>query len=187
MDETLRRDLALERLACLAAVMADAQAPAGQQRGRKDAEVRRFDGAGAHRQDAHAARDVGGRVLPGFEQLVQPLSQRADLFGQHAGLEIGDQAVHGEQCTQLVGAEPEPGQLPERAVGHLVIEAVGFLVAVEGDRRVEAVAQVFEVALEGGARDLERVQELLGADVAPRLQQLLDAVEAFQAFHGEAF
>ena len=114
-----------------------------------------LDRAGAHAEHADAARDVVGGVLARFEQLLEALAQRGDQLRQHAGLQVGDQLVHGEQRAQLLGVEPQARQLPERAVLDLVVEAVGLLLAVVEDRGVEAVAQVVEVALERGAGDFE--------------------------------
>ena len=186
VDEALRRDLALERVAVLATRVAELEAAACEQRGREHAEVAGLDRAGAHAEHADPVGDVVGGVLARFEQFLESLAQRRHQFRQHARLQVGDQLVHRQQRAQLLGVEPQAGQLPERAVLDLVVEAVGLLVTVVEDRGVEAVAQVVEVALERGARDFELLHELLGAHEAARLQQLLDPVEAFEAFHGSA-
>ena len=104
--------------------MADAQPLAREQRGREDPEVLGLDGAGAHRQDAHATGDLGGGVLAGIEQCVQAFPQRADQLGKDPGLEIGDQAVHGEQCAQFAGAETAYSVFPLTYVPEAILMRV---------------------------------------------------------------
>ena len=48
---------------------------------------------------------------------------------------------------------------------------------------MQPVAQVFHVALEGGARDVEFVEEDLDRHQAALVQHLVDAVETFGAVH----
>jgi len=50
--------------------------------------------------------------------------------------------------------------------------------AIPDDRRIESVAQVFHVALEGGARDGQCLEKHLQRHDAALMQQLVDAVNA---------
>ena len=186
VHEPLWRHVALEHLAVLPPLVTQVQAPACQHGGRQRAEVCRYHAARAHRQDPDASRDVFGRVLAAFEQALEALAQRRDHFAEHARLQVAEQAVHREQRLQLIGREPEAGQLPQLAVCNLGIESVGLLLPVEDDRRMHAVAQVFEVALERGARHAKFGHEILRAHVAAAAQQVLDLVKALGAFHGES-
>ena len=98
---------------------------------------------------------------------------------------VGEQVLHGEQGVDFRGVEPQAGQF-ELAAGRAVafIVAVAAGVAVPGDGRVEAIAQVFEVALDGGGRDFQRFDEDLKRDDAAFGDELVDFVEAFGAIHG---
>ena len=183
VHEPLRRHLTVEHLAVLPTLVTQLEALAREHRRGDRAEVGRSHAPRSHRQDLDAPRDVLCRMLARIEQALQPLAQRRDQFTEHARLQVAEQAVHRQQRLQLVRREPEARQLPQLAVGDGGIEAVGFLVAVVHDRRVHAIPQVLEVALEGRARDAEFFQEVLRADEVAAPQQVLDLVEAFGPFH----
>ncbi len=61
----------------------------------------------------------------------------------------------------LRGIEPEPRQLEARAGLRLEGEAVAAVVRVVLDGRVVVVAQLLEIALEGGEGDLQLAQEIV--------------------------
>ena len=104
---------------------------------------------------------------------------------QHARLQVGEQRIHRQQRLYFAGIEPQARQLKLLgAVLDLVAIAAPF--AVPDDRRREAVAQVFEVALEGRRRHLERVEKLLAADDALVAQQLVDEMKTFGTIHGDS-
>ena len=66
-------------------------------------------------------------------------------------------------------------------------KAIGVVIAVVDDGRIHAVAQVLQVALERGARDLQLSLQGLKRHPAARLDQQLDPVKAFSAVHGLAY
>jgi hypothetical protein len=72
-----------------------------------------------------------------------------------------------QQAVQLALVEPQAGQFVLLAAV-LGTEAVGVEVAVVLDRRAQAVAQVLQVALERGRRDLQLLQQRLAKLTCPR-------------------
>jgi hypothetical protein len=84
------------------------------------------------------------------------------------------------------GLNQRPGSSYLGPLGALLLEAIAHEVAVPDDGGVEPFAHVLEVALEGGERDAELVEEFAHLDHrAARLQQLVDLVEALGPVHGE--
>ena len=86
----------------------------------------------------------------------------------------------------LGGVEPQPRQFvprPALTLGRLA-KAIPAGVAVVLNGRVQPVAQVFDVALEGRARHLQFVEKIAQRHQLAVLQQLLNAIKAFGAVHG---
>ena len=109
--------------------------------------------------------------------------QRLELPLEVAAAQRAEQVVDLEQRIDLGRTEPDAGQL---GLFRLRVEHVSALLARPDDRHVQAVAQVLDVALERGVRDLE-----VFLDLAPRQRALFDealpdAVEALGAIHGSA-
>ena len=141
------------------------------------------------REDADALGYLSGRIVGGVDERGQTGEQGLDVRAeQAAGVEVGEQVLHGEQGVDFFGREPEAGQFV-RAGGGLreVLEAVAARHAVMDDRCVESVAQVGEVTSERCARDFECVQQVVEADDAAVVEQLVDSVGAFQLAHGSPF
>ena len=81
------------------------------------------------------------------EHGAQALEQRLHVRRQQARLQRLQQVLHRQQRMRLGRREPQARQLEIRRGS---IEPVAVRGLVPLDRRVEAVAQVLEVALEGG-------------------------------------
>src|SRR3989344_636184 len=91
--------------------------------------------------------------------------------------------MEGEEGVDFRAVEPQPGQLVPWMLVIRIVKPVAALLPVPRDRRVEPLAQVFDIALEGGDRDAEFVQEILDRYHVPVTQHPLDFVEAFGAVH----
>jgi hypothetical protein len=78
---------------------------------------------------------------------------------QAAGIQVGEQMLHGHQGVDFGGRKPEARQFVLRADVGLSLAAAQVAItacfAVPDDRCVEAVAQVFQVAFQGRARDFQ--------------------------------
>jgi hypothetical protein len=70
------------------------------------------------------------------------------------------------------------------AVGVRGVEAVAAGVPVPDDGCIEPVAHVFEVALQGGARDFQRGHEVDEGHELAVVDHLVDLVEALSTVHG---
>ena len=134
-------------------------------------------------QDAHAALDLFERVVGALQQRAQALLQRLDVTAQEAGLQFREQVLHGEERRGFGCVEPQPREFDARGLAALAGEAVAVGVAVVDDRRLHAAAQVFEVALECGRRDLEFVEHFLERRELARRDHLLDFENAFGFVH----
>ena len=185
--EALRRDLAFRHLVGAARMVADQQALSPQQGGADALEVVQVQFARTDRLDADAALHLLGRVVGAAEQAGEPGEQGPDLRPeQAAGVEVREEMMHGQQRMDFLGAEPQPGQLIVRADPLSgLLEAVAAQVAVEADRRVQAVAHVGEVALERGPGDAETFQQLLAGDAVARAENLVDLVNPLHVVHGK--
>src|SRR5688572_33013359 len=64
---------------------------------------------------------------------------------------------------------------------------VAARLAVPVDRCIHAIAQIFQIALEGGRRDGQFREELLARHGLALLEQPEDAVKAFGAVHGYGY
>ena len=98
---------------------------------------------------------------------------------QQSGLQIREQLLHGEQRTNFIGVEPQPGQLETRRIDERRIKPLAARFTIPHHRRMESVAHVFKIALEGRKRDAQFVQELVHAHRTLAFEQLLDFVKAF--------
>src|SRR5438445_5228589 len=132
-------------------------------------------------EDADALLDVLPRRLAA-EDGAQALLQRPDVRLEEAGLQLGEERVHAEERIRLAGVEPQARQLVARTRARLA-EAVAVRLAVPFDRRVEALAHVLEVALEGRRRNPERRLQGRKRNGPAVLQELVDLVEALESFN----
>ena len=138
------------------------------------------------RDDLHPLHQLLGLAVAGAEHAVQLVEQRLQVAREHAvGVELLDELVHRQQRVDLALAEPHARQLVLRlrSVAGLHVELVAVGEAVVDDRRAHAVAQVLEVALQGGTRHLQLVHQRCEADAAAGADQHLDLVEALGPVH----
>ena len=181
VDEPLRADLALGALVGAAAHVRDPQPLAVEHGVRDQLEVRQRDLARTEVDDADPPLHLLGAVLARAEQAPQAREQRLDVRLEEARLQVREQVLHRQQRADLGGVEPETRELV--AVRFAAREPVAAGVAVPLDRRVEPVAHVLEIALEGRPRDAELVEQRAQLHRAARGEQLVDLVEAFGAVH----
>ena len=82
-------------------------------------------------------------------------------------------------------AEPHTGQLVVdlARIALVGLQAVASVEVVVHDRRVHAVAQVQQVTLERGVRDLDLLEHGAHADAAAGADHHLDLVEPFSTIH----
>lgn len=140
---------------------------------------------GADGQDADALDDFFGRIVRGTDQRRQAREQRLDVRPeQSAGIEVGQQVLHGQQGVDFLGREPQTEQfvLPSQLFGGGV-EAIAAGVAVMDDRCVQPVAEINEVAFQGGPGDFQFVHQRLKGHHAPVVEHLVELVEAFRLVH----
>lgn len=123
-------------------------------------------------------------MAAGFQQRRQPRLQGRDVGGQDPRLQLGKQLLRRQERIEFACREPQPRQFISRAAGRIGGEAVAARFPVPDDGGMEPVAQVFEVALEGGARNRQRFEEYLQRHHAPLVEKLVDLVEALGAVHG---
>src|SRR5579871_2971962 len=83
-----------------------------------------------------------------------------------------------------MGTEPKTRQLVTWAAGRLA-KAIAVLRAIVLDRRIEPIAHVLQVALEGGTRDGERLFQFRERYRAAGPEQLLDLIKAFGTVHAK--
>ena len=95
-------------------------------------------------------------------------------------VERRQQVLHGDQRQRFALGEPQARQFELAALPVLLVVAVAPLVGIPYDGRAEAVAHVFEVALERGERYFQFAQEVVAADDSALLQQRVDLVEALE-------
>jgi len=96
---------------------------------------------------------------------------------------LEEEMMEGEQGVNFGTVEPQTGQFMPWVFLVGIVEPVTVFLPVPRNRRVEPLAQVFDIALEGGDRDAEFVQEILDRYHVPVTQHPLDFVEAFGAVH----
>ncbi len=79
-------------------------------------------------------------------------------------IEVFEELLHGDQSKDLLLGEPEAGQGEFGFAGRRLLVAVAAEFRIVDDGRVESVAHVFEIALEGGEGDFENGQEIVSTD-----------------------
>ena len=90
--------------------------------------------------------------------------------------------MHGQQRMDFIGAELQAGQLTVRADPLSgLLEAVAAQVAMDADRRVQAVTHVGQVALEHGPGDAEAFLQPRAGDSVAGAENLVDS---FHVVHG---
>ena len=187
--EALRRDFPFGDLVGAPGVVADHQALAAEQGGADRLEMVEMELAGADRLDADAALHFLDRVVGGAEQAGEAGEQGLDLRAeQAAGVEVREEVLHGQQGMDFLGGEPQARQLVLRAdplTG--LLEAIATQIAVEDQRRVQAVAHVGDVAFQGRPGDAEALLKFGTGDEGPVAQHLVDLVDAFHAAHIHPF
>jgi len=168
-------------------MVADEQALSPQQGGADALEMVQVQFARTNRLDADAALHLLGRIVGAAEQAGETGKQGLDLRPeQAAGVEVRQEMMHGQQGMDFLGAEPQAGQLIVRADPLSgLFEAIAAEVAVEPDRRVQAVAHVGQVALERGPGDGETLLQRRTGDAVARAEDLVDLVDSFHVVHRE--
>ena len=123
-----------------------------EQGGANGLEMVEMEFAGADGLDADAALHFLNGVVGGAKQAGEAGEQGLDLRSeQAAGIEVGEQMLHGEQGMDFLGGEPQAWQLilwADPLPG--LLEAVAAQVAVEDEGSVQAIPHVGDVALERG-------------------------------------
>lgn len=182
------RHLALAAFAATLGQIGDVQTLAPQQGGADALEMRQFEATLADTRHQHAATDFLGRIGRAAEQRVQTRHQRLDVRRQDAaGVEVGEQMLHGQQRMDLRRREPQAGQFIGFADPPAILgEAVTAGQAVVDDGRIEPVAHIDEIAPQGGARDLQRRLQRAEGHRRPLAEQLVDAAEPFGLVHPTA-
>ena len=184
MHEPLRRHLARGGLVLGPVPIDELQALAAQDRGGDELEVLRLVAARSEGNHADPLAHLVERMVARGEECGEPGLERLHMRAEERGLEALDQVLEGEERLRLARAEPQARQLVLRPLaGSPRLEAIGLLLAVPHDGRVQPASHVLEVALEGGERDAELPQELADLHPAARLQHLVDFVEPFGAVH----
>ena len=103
---------------------------------------------------------------------------------QAAGVEVGEQVLHGEQRVDLLRREPQPGQFVLRTDAlTFPLEAIAAEVAIEHDGRVQPVLHVGEVALQRRPRHAELFLQFGARHGRAAGEQLVDAVDALHGAH----
>jgi hypothetical protein len=113
-------------------------------------------------------------------------SRRLQVPADHAvGVQLAQQLVRHQQRVQLPLAEPHPRQLALLAAG-LGDYSIAVREPVVLDRCAELVAQVLQVALQGGRRDLELLEQRLEVHMPAVADEHLDLVDAGGLGHRSA-
>ena len=94
-----------------------------------------------------------------------------------------EQLAQREESPDLGLVQPEPGEGVAGRGGGRLHESVAALRPIPRDRCVQAVAEILEIALEGGARDLELFEKRLDGDEPALAEQRIDPVEALGPVH----
>ena len=134
-------------------------------------------------QDPNAPRHLRRCLAVAAEEVARPVDQRLDMRPEQPGVHLLEQLPEREEGPDLRLVQPQPGEGVAGRGRGVVGEPVAALSPVPLDRRVQPVAQVLEVALEGGARDLELFEKSLDRDDPSLTQQGIDPVEAFGPVH----
>src|SRR5690606_15875869 len=182
VGDALRRHRAPGLLVGGAGAVFERQPLARQHRRAHGAEGVLVHAPGAVRDHPHALDRprLAGRVFG--QQFLDPALQRRQRRRQHPAAAAREQLLRGEQRVQLVGVEPQSGQLEPVALVGVVAEA---RLAVADHRRHQSVAQEGQVAVDGGARAFEFVaQPGHGHRVARRLEDAVQREDAFVSVHG---
>ena len=109
---------------------------------------------------------------------MNAVEQRLQVSADHAfGIQLAQELVRHQQRVQLPLAEPQPRQFMLLPAVFLA-EPVAVQEAVVLDRGTELVLEVVQVALEGGRRHLQLVQQRLKAHVSAVADEHLDLVDA---------
>ena len=186
VHQALGRNLTLAALAGAPALVVDDQALAAQQGRAHGLEVRQVQLARPHGQHPHTTGHVGRHRGAAAQGLGQALAQRFDVRAQQAaGVQVGQQVLHGQQRVDFFGTEPQAGQFVLRTHQLLAgVQQIATALAAEGHRHVHLVAQQGDVALERGRRDLQLGPQPLGREAAARVQPALELVEPVVDGHG---
>ena len=189
VHEALRREGAFQGLVPRPAVVDDSDPAAREQRLADGAELGGADLAARGVQDPDAPGHLRGSLPAASEELARALDQRLDVRPEQARVHLLEQLPEREESPDLGLVEPEPGEgVAGGGVrrGRRRREPVAARRPIPLDGRVQPVPEVLEVALEGGARDLELLEKRRERDDPPLAQQGVDAVEAFGPVHSTA-
>lgn len=141
----------------------------------------------ADADDEHALAHFVGGLTGGAHEGVKALEQWGDVGREDAaGVEVGEQVLHGEQGVDLLVGEPHAGQFDLCTDGLGGVDPVARQFAVPYDRGVHVVAQEGQITLERGGRDFERAEQGLAAHGSPFGKQAADAGEAVGLAHAQA-
>ena len=103
-------------------------------------------------------------------------------------MNVREKLAHGQQRLDLGRTEPQTGQCvagpaPPPIRMRRALQAVPAPAPIPHDGRVQSIAKIFEVALEGRARDAELFEKNLRRHHAAFAQQGIDTIETFRSIH----
>lgn len=137
--------------------------------------------AAVEREDVNGLSDGVGVVAmlqkEGFQALFQGCEEGGEL---RVGFRIQN-ILHDPKGEELFGGEPESRQFKGLCIGVVGVSAPA---AIVDQRRVEKIAKVMDITLDGGFRQFKVVGELSdGHNVSP-LEQGVQFVESLKSVHG---
>ena len=159
VHQPLWRDSALADRIAGSPVVGEMQAPAVEQGVRDLLEGGRFGVARGLWQDANSAGDFLGRLVLASQQFFDPFLEWFDVWRKQPGFEVFEEVMEGEKGVKFVAVKPESREFVARRVRLRIAETIAAPGLVVDDRCILPVAQKFEVAVEGGARNLQFAQE----------------------------
>jgi hypothetical protein len=183
VHQLLGRHGARHGLVGFAVVVRQVQAQAAQRGGGHGFERRRGQAALPGVHQAYALAQASAVHIHIVQEVGQAFFQRPQFVGQHAGCKTAQQVLQRGQRHQLIGREPQAGQLLAPVTGY---QPVATQRTVIFHRYVQAFAQVGHVALQGGNGDAQHGHQLVAADGVAAGQQAFVAIEAVNVFHGVA-
>ena len=186
VHEALRREGAFQGLVPRPAVVDDAHPAACEERLADGPELRGPDLAAGRVQDPHPPRHFRGRAGIAAEKRPRAVNQGLDVRPEQPRVHLLEQLAQREEGPDLGLVQPEPGERITGRTRRRFHESIAAAPPIPCDRRVQPIAEILEIALEGGARDFELFEKGLDRDDPPLPQQGIDPVEAFRPVHSSA-
>lgn len=117
------------------------------------------------------------------QQRLKPDLQRFDVLAEQPRVNFLQEFLDQEQGMSFGCVEPHARQSESRTILIFGFVTIAAGIPVPEYRRIQSVAEIFQVSLESGRRNIELFQKFINRYYTASCQHLVNLVKTFAAIH----